>query len=212
MRATRAFVIAATAALAFGAPLSSQQRNALEDAVLDAFAAQLVSPAGCTRVDSIARWESTVFPPSVHFFQAQCESLHGGTDRALVAVDSSGLVYPLDSPTMFRFLAERNGFARLGVADPLRFAYEALLLSGAVPLGSTVVGRECSNVPDEALATLQEQCWNLRPIILSRSEAFTHVYVTISTQRQVIRFSVTSNDRGFVAVTPTMFWQKPVEY
>ncbi len=72
------------------------------------------------------------FFPGVHFLRARCTLEHGDPFGAIVAADSSGVLYLLGDETGLDFLLDRHGPKRIRAEDRLAFAGVLLELSGKI--------------------------------------------------------------------------------
>ncbi|HET8648743.1 MAG TPA: hypothetical protein VFL95_01775 [Gemmatimonadales bacterium] len=77
------------------------------DLVTDAILAQTSGPGGCVSVAALDSARNSYFP-DVDFIHGYCVGEHGDTLQGIVAVDSSGVLYLLDSPSAYRLLARRH--------------------------------------------------------------------------------------------------------
>ncbi|HKV76141.1 MAG TPA: hypothetical protein VJN95_16605 [Gemmatimonadales bacterium] len=72
------------------------------------------------------------FFPGVHFLRARCTLEHGDPFSAIVAGDSSGVLYLFGDETGLDFLLDRHGPKRIRAEDRLAFAGVLLELSGKI--------------------------------------------------------------------------------
>ena len=115
------------------------------DPAHDALLAQVSGLGGCAELEGVDTLAVPFFP-DVRFIEGRCTLEHGGLARPMVAVDGTGLVYPLDAPTMFEFLVRRHPPHRLDTITAVGYAALAARLSGVLP-GDAKVARRPGEIP-----------------------------------------------------------------
>ena len=90
----------------------------------------------------VADVRDTVIPlfPSTGFYFSVVQQEHAGTFKVYVAVDSTGMLYLLDSPASFRLLVSRRLGAPLRRDSVLAYAVLAARFSGWVPAEARLIG------------------------------------------------------------------------
>ena len=76
--------------------------------------------------------------PAARFFVGRCEAYYGMPQTAVVALDSSGVFYLLDSPTSFELLERRIGVPHVDSADRIDYALHVAKLADAIPWDATL--------------------------------------------------------------------------
>jgi hypothetical protein len=117
-------------------PLSGQS-----DTLIDAALRVQVEGFGGCSGDIVRRDTTNPHFPNVRFVQGMCLLEHGDTVFPLVAVDGAGVVYVLDSPSGFNFLARMHKAVGLDSSTALAYVADALVMSG-------VLGRSDKTVRD----------------------------------------------------------------
>jgi hypothetical protein len=126
-------------------------------------------------------WEApTITPDSVSFFPGlrlyvgSCTTYFGAPCSAAVGLDSTGLLYLLDSPTSFEFLEARLGHPVLDSANLVSYGFDAARLSAQIPWDA-VLQRDTVMHPDlrtlDPLFPLDGDCGQVKPPWILRGEA-----------------------------------------
>ena len=100
-----------------------------DSAIVNALMAQVEGLGGCTDLGHVRQTKSRFFP-QVELFEGLCLLEHGDTARPLVARDSAGLIYVLDSPSSFRFLIRQHHPVGLDSTAAVPYAHQALVMMG----------------------------------------------------------------------------------
>lgn len=159
-----------------------------------ALLAMSTGAGGCIEIAEIADTTLQYFP-TVRALRGACIAEHGDTIQSLVAVDEHGSVILLDSPSSFEFLLLQAVPVTIGPADAVRYAFDALRLSGRLPIGARFAG-EPTDVPESILVQLgvdRDQI-SASHVVEERPGSFT-VWVSGFTRRQVGSFKVSIDRR-----------------
>jgi hypothetical protein len=78
------------------------------------------------------------FWPAARFYVGRCEAYYGMPQTAVVALDSAGVFYLLDSPTSFELLERRIGAPQVDSADRIDYAFHVAKLADAIPWDATL--------------------------------------------------------------------------
>lgn len=103
-------------------------------------------PGGCRSISNLSQLPVDFFP-DVTFYKGTCSLEHGTSFSAIVAQDRNGQVFPLDSPSNFRFLRlvhPPRGLDSTSVGD---YALLSLRLSGKVLASATALDQKVERVP-----------------------------------------------------------------
>lgn len=181
------------------------KRRVPDGAVGDALAAQLFGPGGCRSLDVIDTVTSKFFP-AVTLMRGICESEHGDTTTGLAAVDDSGMLYVLGSPSSFNFLLRRHRPSGLDSANAIEFARQALGMMGELVDDPRTVFRP-EDVPRRILDSLGPEADLQLPtqLVAVQHRRFTVSLVVLSGLR-LSRYSGTVNTLGQVFMTRSDLW------
>lgn len=154
-----------------------------------ALLAMSAGAGGCIDIAGVA--DTTLhFFPAVRAVRGVCIAEHGDTLRSLVAIDPRANTILLDSPSAFTYLLIQAGPVRVEPADAVKYAFDAMRLSGRLPIDATFAqGREA--VPEAILQRLgikREHISESR--VVDAREASVTVWVSAFTQREVRSFKV----------------------
>lgn len=140
MAAGRAVVIAGLALLFAPAILAAAQ-STTPPAIQTALRAELAGPGMCFAVSSAAAPISEFFD-ELRFYRGVCRSEHGDSMSAIVARDSAGLMYLLDSPSGWRFLLSMHPPNSSRMTRPREYAAAALEMQGELRDSPTIFKRK----------------------------------------------------------------------
>lgn len=113
-----------------------------QSSVRNALLAQVIGFGGCYGLD-VTTDTAFRFFPTVRFTVGTCILEHGDTARPIVARDSSGVLYVLDSPSAFQFLVRQHPPVGLDSSTAVDYAKVALAMQGKLPLQARMfTGRE----------------------------------------------------------------------
>jgi hypothetical protein len=135
--------------------------QAPEAAIPTALRVLTSGPGGCG-VDPERTPAAVGFFPAVRFTRGSCILEHGDSAIAIVGMDSSHVLYLLDSKKAFNFLAASHPPSGLGAANVLSYAYTALALSGTI-IG-TVPVTKYTELPAAARETVRRKVERLTQV------------------------------------------------
>lgn len=146
--------------------------------------------------------------PRTRFYEAECQSEHGDSTSAVVAIDSQGTLNLLDSGASFNML--------LGVDTPpasarerlMEYAHLAVRLSGKAEWHSRLAF-ERSDIPAESRREARDTSAN-GALSWVDSKVPPLVHITLTTSSSVDAFDVAIGSDGQVIITgDRQIWPRP---
>jgi len=182
--------------------------NQGNDRVRHALLAQVEGLGGCTDVEVHGESTSPQFP-HLRLIRGTCTKEHGQAGFALVALDESGRLYLLDSPSGFNFLVREHRPANVDSSSALGYVMTVLEMMGRLSPADTLV-RTPTEVPATVLAEygLTPGQWQGSGVIQSLRGGYVVSVTTLGPERVTAHHAVVDPGTGSVRLTLEMQWSR----
>lgn len=163
---------------------------------------------GCRRIDHTEVWKRSVYS-AVVVIEGMCFREHADTAMALVALDSAGQVYVLNSPSGLAFMLRMHPYRLPSQARVLPYAVAALAMSGAIHPLDTLV-ESTLRISDKKLAQMGVARDRLRKssrVMQNLLNGFEVAVTTLGPGGLSSIRAIVDADSGFVTMTTIENWK-----